>query len=60
VCRERSTSKGLGLLPKNELLPGVYIASSLARAVNGLCHKCGTHDGNRPDCRTTRGCVGRV
>ena len=32
-----TTSKGLGLLPKNELLPGVYIVSSLTRAVNGVC-----------------------
>jgi len=32
-----TTSKGLGLLPKNELLPGVYIASSLTRAINGIC-----------------------
>ena len=32
-----TTSKGLGLLPKNELLPGVYIAASLTRAVNGVC-----------------------
>ena len=32
-----TTSKGLGLLPKNELLPGLYIASSLNQAVNGVC-----------------------
>jgi hypothetical protein len=32
-----TSSKGLGLLPKGELLPGVYIASSLTRAVNGVC-----------------------
>ena len=32
-----TTSKGLGLLPKNELVPGVFIASSLTRAVNGFC-----------------------
>jgi len=32
-----TTSKGLGLLPKNEILPGVYIASSLTRAVDGVC-----------------------
>ena len=32
-----TTSKGLGFLPKNELLPGVFIASSLTQAVNGVC-----------------------
>ena len=32
-----TTSKGLCLLPKNELLPGMYIASSLTQAVNGIC-----------------------
>ena len=25
------------MLPKNELLPGVYIAASLMRALNGVC-----------------------
>ena len=25
------------MLPKNELLPGVYIAASLTRALNGVC-----------------------
>ena len=25
------------MLPKNELLPGVYLASSLTRAINGVC-----------------------
>jgi hypothetical protein len=32
-----TTSKGLGLLPKSELLPSVYLASSLTRAANGIC-----------------------
>jgi hypothetical protein len=30
-------SKGLGLLSKEEILPEVYVASSLTRAVNGVC-----------------------
>jgi hypothetical protein len=30
-------SKGLGLLSREEILPGVYLASSLTRAVNGVC-----------------------
>jgi hypothetical protein len=30
-------SEGLGLLPKNEISPGVYLPSSLTRAVNGVC-----------------------
>ena len=25
------------MLPKDELLPGLYVASSLTRAVNGVC-----------------------
>jgi len=25
------------VLPKNEILPGVYVASSLTKAVNGVC-----------------------
>ena len=37
VVRVPTTSKGLGLLPKNELVPGVFFASSLTRAVNGFC-----------------------
>jgi hypothetical protein len=37
IVRVPTTSKGLGLLPKNEILPGIYIASSLTRAVNGVC-----------------------
>jgi hypothetical protein len=32
-----TTSKGLGLLPRGELLPGVYLASSLTRAANSIC-----------------------
>jgi hypothetical protein len=32
-----TSSKGLGLLPKGELSPGVYIASSLNMAVKGIC-----------------------
>jgi hypothetical protein len=35
IVRIATSSKGLGLLPKSELLPGVYLASSLTRAVNG-------------------------
>ena len=37
IVRVPTTSKGLGVLPKDELLPGVYVASSLTRAVNGVC-----------------------
>ena len=32
-----TSSKGLGLLPKNEILPGVYLASSLTKAVDCVC-----------------------
>jgi hypothetical protein len=32
-----TTSKGQSLLHKSELLPGVYLASSLIRAANGIC-----------------------
>jgi len=32
-----TNSKGLGLLPKNELVPGLFITSSLTRALNGFC-----------------------
>ena len=32
-----TTYKGLGLLPKNEILPGTYLASELTRAGNGVC-----------------------
>jgi hypothetical protein len=34
IVRVTTASKGLGLLPKNELLPGVYLAAYLTRAVN--------------------------
>jgi hypothetical protein len=37
IVRIPTSSKGLGFLPKSELLPGVYLASSLTRAVNGGC-----------------------
>jgi hypothetical protein len=37
IVAVQTSSKGLGLLPKEELLPGVYLASSLARALNGVC-----------------------
>jgi len=37
IIRVPTTSKGLAVLPKDELLPGVYVASSLTRAVNGVC-----------------------
>jgi hypothetical protein len=30
-------SEGLGLLSREEILPGVYLASSLTRAENGVC-----------------------
>ena len=32
-----TTSEGLGLLPKNELVPGVFIDSTLTRAVKSFC-----------------------
>jgi len=37
IVRVPTTSKGLGVLPKDELSPGVYVASSLTRAANGVC-----------------------
>lgn len=37
VVRVPTTSKGFGLISKSELLPGVYLASSLTREVNGGC-----------------------
>jgi hypothetical protein len=32
-----TSSEGTGLLPKSELLPGVHLASSLTKAINGVC-----------------------
>jgi hypothetical protein len=37
IVRVTTASKGLGLLSKSELIPGVCLAASLARAVNGGC-----------------------
>ena len=37
IVRVPTSSKGKGFLPKNELLPGLYLASSLTRALNGVC-----------------------
>ena len=37
IVRVPSALKGLGLLPKCELLPGVYLAASLAREVSDGC-----------------------
>lgn len=37
IVRVPTTSKGLGLLPKSELLPGVYLAASLMREVRRGC-----------------------
>jgi hypothetical protein len=37
IVRVPSTSKGLGLLPKSEILPGVYLAASVTREVSGSC-----------------------
>jgi hypothetical protein len=37
IVRVVTSSDGLGLLPKSELVPGVYLATSLTRAVNGGC-----------------------
>jgi len=37
IVRVPNSSKGLGLLSKTEFLPGVYLASSLTRAINGGC-----------------------
>ena len=36
--------KGLGLPDKNEILPGVYLASALTRGENGVCYKYHKHD----------------
>jgi hypothetical protein len=37
IVRVPTNYKGLGLLAKNEILPGVNLASALTRAENGVC-----------------------
>jgi len=37
IVRVPTNYKGLGLLAKNEILPGVYLTSALTRAENGVC-----------------------
>ena len=37
ILRIPTTHKGLGLLDKNEILPGVYLHSALTRAENCVC-----------------------
>jgi len=41
--------KGLGLLDKTELSPGIYLAASLTRGENGVCYECYKHDRKGPD-----------
>ena len=53
IVRVPTNYKGLGLLVKNEILPGVYLASALTRGENGLCvtsiiNKTGTRRSNYP------------
>ena len=37
IVRVPTNYKDLGLLDKNEILPGVYLASALTRGENGVC-----------------------
>jgi len=37
IVRVPTNYKGLGFLAKNEILPGVYLASALTRGQNGVC-----------------------
>ena len=53
IVRVPSNYKNLGLLAKNELLPGVYLASALTRAENGVCVTIIINTTERPNGRTT-------
>jgi hypothetical protein len=53
IVRVPSNYKNLGLLAKNELLPGVYLASALIRAENGVCVTIIINTTERPNGRTT-------
>jgi hypothetical protein len=37
IVRLPTKSKGHGIISKREIVPGVYLAKSLARKVNGYC-----------------------
>ena len=56
-----TTFKGVGLLPKNEILPGVYIAASPnAGLKRRLYYQYNKNDGDRPDCFTPLGPAGGI
>jgi hypothetical protein len=37
IVRLPTKSKGLGIMPKGEIMPGVYLAESLTDEINGYC-----------------------
>jgi hypothetical protein len=37
IVRLPTKSKGLGIIPKEEIVPGVYLAESLTEEINGYC-----------------------